>query len=386
MKPENEQKLKAIFGDPLPELDPIYYEGVKFLIPGSANDEIVPYTFYGYYTPDEMKMVAALPGTTNEVGIPIPLTGTAEDVAAATGFDPVYVSETFNRLVKHGKLMLVPGGYQRHAPITAVYQDLAFFAEENQGNLLTNDNVDLKNMVKLWHAAMTRKETDVGRVPMRIIPKWRAVKDIPGLMDCENMKELMLSYNEKGQLTYQRCICRVNDAVKHDRDYDPAEGLKKDKVSDGNSSREGHCLMLGPLAQYQVNVYGAPTYTNEELMQKLDESESVPVVYVAPNNREGGNVCNCTFRVCVPFTLTRSWKHVPSRFAATHNESKCVRCLACKEICPFGAISFTDGRIDVHSELCMGCGNCAVKCPTKAKTMELVRPANWIPGGPEDEP
>jgi heterodisulfide reductase subunit A len=48
---------------------------------------------------------------------------------------------------------------------------------------------------------------------------------------------------------------------------------------------------------------------------------------------------------------------------------KCRRCLACVQLCPFGAVQVTDGSPGVRPEVCRGCGVCAAECPATAITM-----------------
>lgn len=46
-------------------------------------------------------------------------------------------------------------------------------------------------------------------------------------------------------------------------------------------------------------------------------------------------------------------------------EDKCTKCMLCKNICPYHAISF-EGKITFDPDLCFRCGLCVSKCPTKA--------------------
>jgi heterodisulfide reductase subunit A-like polyferredoxin len=49
---------------------------------------------------------------------------------------------------------------------------------------------------------------------------------------------------------------------------------------------------------------------------------------------------------------------------------KCVSCLTCVKVCPFGApeVSENNGknRVEIQAAKCMGCGSCAADCPAKA--------------------
>lgn len=49
---------------------------------------------------------------------------------------------------------------------------------------------------------------------------------------------------------------------------------------------------------------------------------------------------------------------------------KCVSCLTCVKVCPYGApaVSPANGknRVEIQAAKCMGCGSCAAECPAKA--------------------
>jgi heterodisulfide reductase subunit A-like polyferredoxin len=49
---------------------------------------------------------------------------------------------------------------------------------------------------------------------------------------------------------------------------------------------------------------------------------------------------------------------------------KCVSCLTCVRVCPYGApeVSAANGknRVEIQAAKCMGCGSCAAECPAKA--------------------
>jgi heterodisulfide reductase subunit A len=55
-----------------------------------------------------------------------------------------------------------------------------------------------------------------------------------------------------------------------------------------------------------------------------------------------------------------------SELVARITPEKCRRCLACVELCPFGAVALTDARPEVRPEVCRGCGVCAAECPAAA--------------------
>jgi heterodisulfide reductase subunit A len=58
-----------------------------------------------------------------------------------------------------------------------------------------------------------------------------------------------------------------------------------------------------------------------------------------------------------------------SEMVAMITPEACRRCLACVELCPFGAVALSDGKPAVRLEVCRGCGVCAAECPAGAIRM-----------------
>lgn len=49
---------------------------------------------------------------------------------------------------------------------------------------------------------------------------------------------------------------------------------------------------------------------------------------------------------------------------------ECVKCGACAEACPVGAISEGDSKYEIDAEACLSCGACAETCPVGAPAEE----------------
>ena len=72
---------------------------------------------------------------------------------------------------------------------------------------------------------------------------------------------------------------------------------------------------------------------------------------------------------------------------ASIDPGRCVRCLTCFRLCPFGAIVL-DARVRVAENLCEGCGICVAECPKGAITLNHLAagtPAEHINNSSEDE-
>jgi len=48
------------------------------------------------------------------------------------------------------------------------------------------------------------------------------------------------------------------------------------------------------------------------------------------------------------------------------DETKCIGCEICLNVCPINAISIIDGKAQIDKEKCTNCGVCVPSCPTGA--------------------
>ena len=65
-----------------------------------------------------------------------------------------------------------------------------------------------------------------------------------------------------------------------------------------------------------------------------------------------------------------------SELTAQVAPGECRRCLACREVCPFGAVAVDHGGTPrIQGEICRGCGICAAECPVGAIQMSRVTEA-----------
>ncbi len=62
--------------------------------------------------------------------------------------------------------------------------------------------------------------------------------------------------------------------------------------------------------------------------------------------------------------------NVHAGYSITHNSNRCKTCLECVAICPFNAITVSDGKWEYNQDICAGCGLCVEHCPNNA--LELI--------------
>lgn len=365
------QSVESILGIPLPELDPIYLDGAKLYERTAPNSFITPYLLRELYTPREMRLVLELPGT-------------SEEVAQKLGLDPVEVEAILNNLYKFGRLLPMKDkpGYAPSVDVMTV--------RDNIGMAFLAMHLDWKPYLKMFRLMDAWREFDYDpgmnvalSSTFRVIPKYESIKDLPGVMYCENIKEIIDSFQEAGKFTTLQCVCRAYRSYLNTGDYDPnycTSGVHE------HDALDGHCMQFGTNGDFAVKQYGAH-YTDAESAAKcLKEIDQATAVLTAPNSRQISFICNCCSCCCaiVDYEKIGYQIRVPSRFRPTVRENKCVGCGICEMRCPFGAIQIKDGKTCVDADKCMGCGDCVVGCPNRALKMTIVHDVDWIPDIFED--
>jgi electron transport complex protein RnfB len=237
----------------------------------------------------------------------------------------------------------------------------------------------------LLHAASEedRKErVDVvvsGKAPlrtgMRVIPRWKSIKDIPGLLPYEDVRQIFKAMDPIALLP---CACKRAEPGRKCEDNVP----------------EVSCITTGRSAQYNINRGAGRKLTYDEVMEILDSFDKLQLVHLVGNsNRMPLLICNCHSCCCGMFIVDRDTKKllnkdtiVKSRFIAVVDPEKCRECKTCvKKECPIGAdeIRFYpelgQERAYVDPEKCIGCGLCVINCANGARTMKVVRPPDHIP-------
>ncbi len=213
------------------------------------------------------------------------------------------------------------------------------------------------------------------RQVMRVVPKWRSIKDIPGILPVEDMREI---FKADSPIVVHNCPCRV---VYRDR---PCKGTLPIDI----------CLAVGSTARMYLRRDSGRELTYDEAIDLLDKLDEFPLVSTTGNsNRMPTMLCSCCNDCCGLFVKAARTKPVlgqvtyaKSRFVVQDFPEECTACGNCTDNrCPVGVITMKDfpelggERSYTHVEECIGCGLCVLTCPTEARKMKLVRPPDHIP-------
>lgn len=366
---EQRAKVEEILGTPLPELDPIYHTGAAPFLKLSPNTFITPYLLSEVFTIEEMQMVSLLPAT-------------APEVAAKLGLDTAYVDGVLSEMELLGKIIASNVANPR---IYSIHLNMVAF-RDSIGNGRIARGLDWMPAIKAfklmdqWIRVSYSPEAAAATAgEMRVIPKWESIKDLPGVMYCENMKEIIERNVRNNAMFTAQCVCRTYRSYIDLGRYDPgycADGMNE------HSGADGHCFSFNRQAEFFSKKIDTYHPTLEEAMERLAEAEKSRAIYTTPNTRDTTYVCTCCTDCCaIQFYEDVGLKDVrkPSRFRPAWEASTCIGCEACVGRCNYDAIQFADGVVTIDPNKCKGCGNCVVTCPSKALKMQIVHTPDWVP-------
>jgi len=321
--------------------------------------------------PAVLKKVANL----DQVRILMELPNTTEEIAKNLSLDEEAVNKELQILFEKGVALR---GRKKWYLVrnTVLVKDLIASANEKY---IDDELLELLHVMSLESSDNLEERVKNGeeilvREGMRVIPKWRTIKDIPGVLPIEDAREIF----KNPPIVVHNCPCR---AVYEDR------ACKDDVPID-------ICLATGNTGQAYLDRGAGKEITYDELLDHLDKVDESPLVSFTGNSSVMPSIlCSCCVDCCGVFVRTSRTKPVmgkvayaKSRFVVEDHPEDCIACGAClEERCLVRATGmkmvdeFGEERSFTDVEECIGCGLCVLSCPTEARTMKLVRPPEHIP-------
>jgi ferredoxin/DNA-binding transcriptional ArsR family regulator len=345
------------------DIDPIYHEIAKGL---KKEDSVaVPKMIAKIANLDQAKIILELPKS-------------LEEIVEAVEMDTETVEAHLNYLYERG---LVTPGRKGWNFVTnlVLLKDYIGSAHEKYDD---DEVFDLAREMSLEDSEKLAKQIEDGEeIPpvwqgMRVVPKWRTIQDIAGVLPIEDTRKI---FKDNDPIVVHRCPCRVVYRERPCKDDVPVD------VCIG-AGRAGE----GSLARNT----GGKIVTYDEVIALMDKLDDYGLVTMTGNsNRMPSAICSCCSDCCGLFVRTSYTKpllnknaYAKSRFVIEDNPEECISCGACTdERCPVDAITmkkydeFDDERSYTDNDECIGCGLCVLSCPTAARKMKLVRPIEHIP-------
>ena len=325
-------------------------------------------------TPEQARMVMELPGTPQEV-------------AEKTGTDVNRVKDTLDDLFYKG--VVFPRGdfrrreFFRFARSIGQFHDSAMVTEEL-------DVVKDKRYFELWYdfvmnemypnTAERVKQLEEPRY--RIIPAYKAIKDLPGVLPYENFPEMLKA---QSLIAVVPCPCRLCTA-----------SVGKPCATHDEVAHWA-CIQFSRGADYAITRGSGKELSLEEALELNDIIEESGLLHQWPNNSAMTGVntsCQCCRDCCMNYVpcdqagIPIGTFYEKSRYQAEVNLDDCTGCQICVDRCLFDAIEMErpEGskkyKAVINPEKCFGCGVCVVGCEPGAIKMKLVKPPEHIPAAP----
>jgi ferredoxin len=342
------------------EIAPEYRElAVKIKEPDSV---VMPYLLEKLMNLEQAKIVNALPDS-------------PANIAKRLGLSQEAVDKDFQEMFEKG--LLYPGKSGWH--LTRSWGALHDSAGSSNPKYDNDDFFDLAfaksdETVKKQINDVLQGKTKTIHQAMRVIPRWRSIKDVPSVLPNEDIREIL---KQADPIVLLPCACKKIDRNRKCKDIIPVNT----------------CIVTGRSGQYNLNRGTGKKLTYDEVLELLDSFDKYQLVHLVGNyNSIPYLVCNCHNCCCGSFYRNvRARKQIQqysiakSRFIAFVNTDKCKGCKTCITRCPVDAIQlkqypgYEEKRAFVIEDECIGCGLCVLTCPTGAREMKLARPPEYIP-------
>lgn len=161
---------------------------------------------------------------------------------------------------------------------------------------------------------------------MRVVPVESAIQDLPGVSDFEKLSYYLNKYD---RFSVSPCSCRAS----------------RSNLGDGcGHLAEDMCIQMGKGAEHYIRTGRAREITREEALEIIKRAEENGLMHDMVNIEEAGEsaaICNCCACACFGLRVGLMYgarDAIRSNFVAEIDESKCVACAQCVEVCPGNAL------------------------------------------------
>lgn len=166
----------------------------------------------------------------------------------------------------------------------------------------------------------------IGGGPMRVLPIERS---IDGNTRKVSYEEISQHLNEANIFSVSDCSCRTS----------------RESMGEGcGHLKEEMCIQLGHAAEYYIKTGRGREITREEAFEIIRKAEDNGLMHSIPNLDEPGHthaICNCCGCGCYAMRLANEYLNndiVRSNYKSVVDESKCVACGECVDVCPTNAL------------------------------------------------
>jgi ferredoxin len=354
------------------------YEGMRDWLKktwyGLPEADELAHLIMATYTPEEASLLIGMPFSGRNL----------EELAEMKQMDPTELMEKMDAMAKRGLVFRTVKGdtvrYSLNDGLFATYR-AGFWAggtdDRSKGMAPWANRYYYHGFFDLWDHTRTKM--------LRALPIQGTIEDTREILPYEEVVKVL---DQHDYFTVSICPC------KHRKNIDP-------DFDDCKYPTEV-CLHFGRLGHYIVENGLGREITRQETEEILRQSAEAGLVHGVANMQEGPDtICNCDPCCCVVFEAFHKLKHAegmtPSNYLINTNDKTCIGCGLCVKRCPMEALHLenfpeAEGRVTVveaasegktkelknksgkvaavEPDLCIGCGVCAYKCPSKSLVLE----------------
>ena len=343
------------------EIDPIYQELAARM--RNPHSKTLPKILQRLTTLEQARMIREMPAL-------------PEEIARKLGLEQETVNKNIRELFENGVIVHGKSGWNLTANWGFMHDTVGSSESKYDDDVFFDlSMVMMDEYLEFLGKRLRESEEPTIRQAQRVVPDWKAIKDIPGILPYEDTREAV---RNASPIVLINCACKRLYRNRKCKDDIPL------KV----------CLTAGRVARYNLERNIGREVSYDEYLEIQDKATSYGLVHLFPNNSSmPESLCNCHSCCCGQFLISAYTKPnfnlfsiAKSRFVAEVDPEKCTGCRKCADVrCPVGAAQmkyypeYGEERAFIDAEECIGCGLCVLTCPSEARKMKLVRPPEHIP-------
>lgn len=325
------------------------------------------------YTPEEAEYLTGFPLSPK----------TFEDLAGFKNTGTDELRRKINELTMKGLLYSFTKNGKRYYLLNEIYTSLRTWGWP--GPAPTPENKDYAALLETWGSEFMAPWAEVRERGLRAIPIQQTVEDDRHILPYEDIRKVLDSYT---YFCVTHCGCRERkNLAEHTPDCKYPSSV---------------CLHFDRLAHYIVDNGMGREITKQEAADILRRCADLGLIHGINNQQMGTDtICNCCSCCCMWIDGMRQLKNAgtntlnPSNYRIHTDDQTCTGCGLCVKRCPMDALKLIEapnakGRKTVlageggkektlinktgmlaaaNTDLCIGCGVCAYKCPSKSLTL-----------------